>query len=182
VQDIITADEIMEQKYENMGEVWDVVRALCEAYCAEGVAVEDFPKLLTEAIGLLTKIAGGESIEPAEGETPMTDAFVAKKFGFEIDEKSGRVLSQKNREALSTCVSTMQNGVAVLEELLKATDSSTEGDSKSVEIVEETPADDSVNFSADDVINMIKQNAKATDKSNELTLTLINKFLANRKI
>lgn len=179
VQDILTADDIMEAKYEKMGEVWDVVRAFCEAYCADGVAVDDFSKLLTEAVGLLTGIANGETTEPADGDMPMTDAFIAKKFGF---EKSGRVLSQKNREALSTCVSTMQNGVAVLEELLKATDSSTEGDSKSVEVVEETPADDSVNFSADDVINMIKQNAKATDKSNELTLTLINKFLANRKI
>ena len=180
VQDVLSAEDIMEQKYHNLGEVWDVVRAMCEAYCQDDVAVESFPTLLSETIAILQKLADGETVEPAEtDETPMTDAFVAKQFGY---EKSGRVLSTKNRESLTSCVSTMRDGIAVLEELLKSTDSADEGDSKAVEVAETVDEVDveSIQFTSDDVINMIKQNAKATDKSNELTLTLINKFQASR--
>jgi uncharacterized protein len=177
VQDVIDADEIMDQKYENMCDVWEVMQALCEAYLADTASVDDFPKLLTETIAILTKVANGEEVEPSEGEAKAFDAFVAKRMGI---EKAGRVISQKNRETISKCVSTMQGSVAVLEELLKATDSSDEGDSKTVAPAVDTDVK-TVSFSSDELINMIKQNAKATDKSNELTLTLINSFLAKRK-
>lgn len=176
VEDVLTQEEIMEQKYENIGEVYDIVRAFCEAYCAENVPVEDFSKLLTETVSILSRLASGEEVEPTEAETPITDAFFAKKFGFDI--KEGRVISKKNRELISACSSKMQDTVAVLEGLLSATDSTDNGDGKS--LADEEATEETVTLSATDVLNLAKHNLRATDKTTELTLGLINKFLAGK--
>ena len=180
VTDILNADQIIEQKYKNMDQVWDIVSALCRAYFAEDVAVEDFPQLLKESIGLLNQVAGGEEVVPEDDggseEDPMQMAYLEKRF--KISEKAGAVLSKKNKELINNAITSMTTGVSVLEELLKATDSSTEGDGKaSVEDEITTKGEDVVvSFTADELIGIIKQNAKATDRGNETTLALINRY------
>ena len=180
VTDILNEDQIREQKYKNMDQVWDIVSALCRAYFAEGVAVEDFPQLLTESIGLLTKVAGGEEVVPEDDggseDGVMELAYIEKRFN--IAEKAGAVLSKKNKEIINNAITSMTGSVSVLEELLKATDSSTDGDGKASVVDESITKSEEVaiTFSANDLIKIIKQNAKATDRGNETTLALINKF------
>ncbi len=64
VQDELTAEQKMDQKYENLCNVWDVMYALCDVYCDEATPVEDFNKLLTETIGILQTIADGSYVDP----------------------------------------------------------------------------------------------------------------------
>lgn len=180
VQDILTEDEVRAKKYENMDQVWDIISALCRAYFADDVVVEDFKQLLTESISLLSKVANGEEVvsEPAEGDTEPEEAM-EMAFKTFIEKKSGKVLSKKNKTLIGSAVETMKSSVAVLEELLKATDSSTDGDGNEDDNAGGETAevkDIVVEFTANDLIKIIKQNAKATDRGNETTLALINKF------
>lgn len=181
VSDILNAREVYEQKCEKMSEVWDVMYAFSSAYFADGVSVEDFPTLLTESIGLLTKIANGESVEPAESDSEsevMTDAFISKHFGFEsAEEKAGRVLSKKNRELIQSGVDSIKSVSAVLEELLTATDSANSGDG-------ETDAEKSAQkdeaereAKATEVLKHVQATLRGQDKLTEASLSFINAFL-----
>lgn len=181
VADVIDSRDKMEQKYEKLDEVWNIVSAFCGVYCKDETPVEDFSRLLLETIGLLTKVANGETVDKPEEET-INNAFIGKKTACkhcEVVEKEGRVLSKKNKELISNCKETMSAGIAVLEELLKATDSSTEGDGKAVDetvAVDEKP----ITLSFDEAMALIRQNARTVDKASEVTLSIINRFQEGR--
>lgn len=183
VSDIITEREVMEQKYGKMSEVWDIMYALSSAYFAEGVAVEDFSKLLTETVGLLTKIAGGESVEPTETETEngvVTDAFMAKHFGFEsAEEKAGRVLSKKNRELIQSGVDSIKSVSTVLEELLNATDSAEDsGNGKATDVEKSTEVEDPEReLKAVEAVKHVQSLLRGQDRLTEASLSFINNFL-----
>lgn len=183
VSDIITEREVMEQKYEKMSEVWDIMYALSSAYFTEGVAVEDFSKLLTETVGLLTKVAGGESVEPAETDTEnevVTDAFMAKHFGFEsAEEKAGRVLSKKNRELIQSGVDSIKSVSTVLEELLNATDSAEDsGNGKATDVEKSTEVEDPEReVKAIEAVKHVQSLLRGQDRLTEASLSFINNFL-----
>ncbi len=183
VSDILNEQQIREQKYENMSEAWDVMYALSKAYFADDVAVEDFPTLLTESIGLLTKIANGESVEPAETDTEnevVTDAFMAKHFGFEsAEEKAGRVLSKKNRELIQSGVDSIKSVSTVLEELLNATDSAEDsGNGKATDVEKSTEVEDPEReVKAIEAVKHVQSLLRGQDRLTEASLSFINNFL-----
>lgn len=179
VQDVLDEQDAMEQKYENLDEVWEVISALYQVYCDPATPVTDFSKLLLESVAILTKIANGEEVEPSEtpanGDTTMsafTD-YAGKKLGI---EKEGRVLSDKNRKLISDCITTMKGSIAVLEDLHSATASSTQETAIAPEIVDEK----TVRISKEDLA-IIRQQLRANDRQTEVTLSLVSKFLANKE-
>lgn len=135
VSDVITAQDTMEQKCENMDEAWEILFALCDVYCKPETPVEAWAALVTEAGSLLAALA----TDPTAGE-PATEGQVAaylktdeakksikekKSKRFISEEKSGRVLSQKNRDIISTTKDSLTSSIGALEELLKATEADT---------------------------------------------------------
>lgn len=186
VSDIITEREVMEQKYGKMSEVWDIMYAMSSAYFAEGVAVEDFSKLLTETVGLLTKMAGGESVESEDATATdadsevITDAFIAKHFGFEsAEEKAGRVLSKKNRELIQSGVDSIKSVSTVLEELLNATDSAEDsGNGKATDVEKSTEVEDPEReVKAIEAVKHVQSLLRGQDRLTEASLSFINNFL-----
>jgi HK97 family phage prohead protease len=173
VQDVIDDRDVMEQKYENLDEVWGVISALCQTYCDPSTAVDDFSKLLLETVSILTNIANGETVEPTEASTASFTEYAGKKLGI---EKEGRVLSDKNRKLIGDCISTMKGSVAVLEDLHSATASSTVETAVAPEIVDEKV----VKISKDE-LTMIRQQFRAIDRQNEVALSLVGKFLSSKE-
>lgn len=144
IADTITAEDMMDQKCDNLSEAWEIVYALCDVYCKPETPVEAWGALVTEAGNMIVALAADPTAgEPAsesatEGlvSTHMkTDeakkSFAEKKEKVFIVEKSGRVLSQKNRGIISIAKDAMSSSIVALEELLKAADAeeiTSEGD------------------------------------------------------
>lgn len=61
VADEIAEEEMMEQKYANLRDFWDIVYAFCDIYYSDETDVADFGKLLAETVGLLSALTGGAS-------------------------------------------------------------------------------------------------------------------------
>lgn len=176
VQDVIDTRDTMEQKYENLDSVWEVISAFCEAYCNEATPVADFQKMLLETVAILTKVANGEETEAPEASETTVSAFTAyaeKKLSI---EKEGRVLSDKNRKLIGDCIATMKGSVAVLEDLHNATASSTQETAIAPEIVDEK----TVQISKED-LTIIRQQLRANDRQTEVALSLVSKFLSSKE-
>lgn len=84
VSDQINAEEVWEQKANNMSQVRDIWWAFCDVYYDEETAVDDFKKLLGETIELLSKVQNGDTVvdnpdEDSEDDDMMDDKS-AKNF------------------------------------------------------------------------------------------------------
>lgn len=178
VQDVLTAQEILETKYENMDSVMEVIYAFYNAYFNTEVKPEEFNKMLGETIGLLQKISDGEVVE---GEP--VEASVKEKFLNFAERKEGRVLSDKNRKLIGDCIGSMKGSISVLEELHNATASSKEGDGDTA--VVETPApvveDPNIVKVSKGDLAMFRTMLRANDRQTEVALTLVGKFLSAKE-
>ncbi len=66
VADQVNAIEMREQKWANYMEICEALDAFCTVYFDDNTPVADFSKLLTETIGILQSIAGGQNTEAGE--------------------------------------------------------------------------------------------------------------------
>ena len=57
VADEIAADEVMEQKWENMDALWEIIGAFCDVYMDENTSVDAFSTLLNEVSDLIKQLA-----------------------------------------------------------------------------------------------------------------------------
>lgn len=171
VQDVLTEQEVYEQKCENMDMVMEVMYAMYKAYFDEMTPVEKFSELLTETVGLLVKIANGETVVQEPVEAGVKGMFISF-----VERKEGRVLSEKNRKLIGDCISTMKGSLAVLEDLHTASASSTQETAIAPEVVDEK----TVRISKED-LTIIRQQFRAIDRQNELALSLVSKFLTGKE-
>lgn len=136
VADVLSAEEMMEKKYENIDNAFEIMYAMCKVYCDEATPVEDFSKLLTEAIGLLTELATG-GVE-TEGEKALKFKDISRLTVLDIIGKTGRKLSGETMKALETIHKCIKDADTAMEEL-KTSATSGDGsgdDEKSAEKVE----------------------------------------------
>lgn len=98
-------------KWGNMSQVSQIIGALWEVYMRPEVGVDDFDGLLKEAIDLLSGILGArvqseglvaQNVKSIDGEA------LAKAIQENFEQKSGRVLSKKNRELVASAKDALQ--------------------------------------------------------------------------
>ena len=127
VQEIVDERDMRTQKWEKFEEASEIFDAFWSAYFSDDASVTDFDGLLGETVAMLTALIGA----PTDG-----DDVEAKKLAFKetmakamTGAKSGRVLSDKNRQLIQTAMDAMDaaasplsDGKKVLEALLQATE------------------------------------------------------------
>ncbi len=116
-------------KCENLRAMDNILYAFWDVYLDEKTEPTQFGPLLKEVIQLLAALvpadavqasAVAERIKTIAGKT-IEDILI--KRGIDVlKEKSGKVLSEKNRTLISSSVSTMEQSIAALKELLAATE------------------------------------------------------------
>lgn len=182
----LSAEEKFEQKYENWKKFCDIISALWTVYFDENTAVEDFPKLLSETAALIQELADagmdGEETEDEESEEEgdgkaLVRAAIAPGIGKDFAEvmaKEGRTLSKKTLELINKAIESMKAASTVLEDLASSSESS---DGKAADaVVVEKVEDGRISLSIEDV-RQIRHALVANDKTNELSLSIVNAHL-----
>lgn len=169
VSEILDAQEVMEAKYENINEVFEIVYAFCEAYCDPANGVNDFSKLLAEAVGLLSFLATNGSDEMSEKaqRSERAKAWIAA----EESRKEGRTLSGKTLEKLTKALSSMDDASGHMRDLIKGADAGREDvaeESKNAVIPKEE-------------LKEMQSQLRINDRQIELSLSVISKWMAGKK-
>lgn len=124
VADDLAAQQAMEQKWENCDSVFDVINAFLDVYLSPDTAVEDFAKLLTEAIGLLSKVAGGDTepqVAALREQLVSKIADSAKTGGLKsLALKVGARHSKATKEALSKALESIGAGADLIKGIVEA--------------------------------------------------------------
>lgn len=176
----LDAVEATEAKYEKWEEVVEVISAFWTVYFDEATPVESFAGLLREAVALLNLVADQDGIDEDDMKSVVGKAIspeTTAKFLASFEEKAGRELSNKNTEKIKAAMGHIMQGHSVLDELCKSTASSDEGDGKALA---DTGAEGGVVLTAKEFASLVKANAIANDKQNEVVLGLVKKFIAQR--
>lgn len=104
-----------------------------------------------------------------------------------INEKVGRVISEKNRGLIKDAITQFENSISVLQELLKATDAPekggiviTLGEGGKVNDLGSDEKNGQVELSAE-LLKALLAHSRQTDKANELVLRMIKSALKNDK-
>ncbi len=90
VAEELAEDDVQKAKYQKLDEVFDIFYAFTSAYMDDSVGVDDFEKLLDEAVALMK---GGKE-----------KSFVADFIG-----KSGAAISAKNKEKISAVIKSLES-------------------------------------------------------------------------
>jgi len=183
VTDELTADQVMEKKYQNYRKVSDVCYAFAKVYFEEEKTVEAFGTLLNETIGILQGIVDSEKAYEGASieEGSVTKAISQETTDKAIEnllEKSGKVLSKKTLQKLDASIESMRSSITVLEELKNQEASSQEENGKE-EIKEEVEekSEESVTLPLSEFMKSLQQNLKASDRNTEIALGAIKGFL-----
>lgn len=179
VSDVIAEQEKREMKYEKLDSVWDIISAFCGVYCDPATPVEDFSKLLNEAITLLQGVSANGGVKADDSIVGKAiNAEAKEKFFVLLSEKAGRTLSKKTLEKIGNAVNSMKSASTVLEELIK--DSSTQDN-------EGGKGDDAGDVEPKSVVvdkdslELLRNLLVSQDKQGETTIGLINRFLGFKK-
>lgn len=189
VADVMDVREAYEMKWENWEKIGDVMSALWSVYFNEETPVEDFQKLLDEAIVILQKVARGEETTEEE------KGIVAKAMGpdaalkFATAMKAGKVLSKKNLELIDGACASMKEAIKGLEELTASVkETEEEKVVETVEIKHEADASkeggaegEVVTLSVVDMMEIFQTSLRGNAKANESTLAIVNGFLSKQK-
>ncbi len=187
VSDELNAEQSYEAKYEKWCEASEIISAFCSVYFAEETPVESFSALLKETIGLLQVVADNNGMEDdteEDGNMATVESAIGedanKKFIDFIEAKSGRTLSKKTLENIDKAIEAMKSASTVLEDLKS---SSQDGDGNGDSTVDggETKGEEAVDekvmkLSLEDA-RQLRQSLVANDKSNELSLSIVNAHL-----
>lgn len=185
VADELTAEEQAEQKWEKWGEVCEVLNALWTVYFNIDTPVEDFSKLLTEAIDLLDTVAGNDGADDDEAKSIVGKKrvelkgemlnFMQKTYEF----KAGRELSAKNIEKISKALEHATNTLSVLEDL-KTSAQSEDGEKALEVVVEKTEVlegNEVITIKSSEMIGLIRKNLVASGETHDLAMKLLNGFI-----
>lgn len=127
IADVVDAQENADEmtwneKYGRMCEVSGILGALWDVYFRPETMVDDFDSLLKESIDLLNGLLGSrvqtEGIV-AQNIKSIDDKSLANAILANFEQKSGRVLSKKNRDLITTAAKALQD-------LLDSTDATDE--------------------------------------------------------
>lgn len=102
VQDEIDEDKMMEQKSMNMRDIHEIFWAFCDVYYDEDTPVEDFEKLLTEMMSIMSQVVDGTydsgEVTSTEGSVDTEDSKVLDKDLEKTDDDSKQVKTQANKD------------------------------------------------------------------------------------
>lgn len=188
IADEIDSREMIDQKYEKWGELCDILGALYTVYFNEATAVDDFGKLLNEAITLMQELStAGASTEDVKALLIAAKTAENKEAFIESLIKEGRKLSNKTLKALDASIESMKQSITVLESLKADSadtgDGADEGDSDTTSTEKDKGAAVELNVISlsIDEFRTIQSSLRANDRTNETALSLVNRHLANRK-
>lgn len=177
VADELNAEEIIEQKYDNLDGMFQVIYAMCNVYCDPVTPVGDFQKLLTETIGLLQQLANGQ----------MTEADASKVAQFKdisiraralINEKAGRKLSADTMKALDTIHQSIKAADTAMESL-KSSATVGDGSSDDEKGARSIGQNEIVLDSKD--VEHIRKALQVSDKHTEFVLGLLKTILEKKR-
>lgn len=134
VADELDAVESYEMKWEKWDEICEVIGALWDVYFDEATPVESFSALLTEAIGLLQKVADTDGADDDDTvNAGLKEAFV-KKVGPEMAklfvQKMGAKHSSETKKAISSAIDHGKKSITVLEDLMASQDGEDDAEKK----------------------------------------------------
>lgn len=105
--------EDREKKWDKFSEVYKIIDAFWEVYFDEETKVEQFDTLLSETVGILTAMIGTKTEDPA-----MKEMLLAAVKTVEAREKSGKVLSEKNKNVIKEAIAKTGEASTALSALL----------------------------------------------------------------
>lgn len=186
--------DMCEAKMDNYSEVQEIMSALWTVYFNPSTAPEDFGTLITETTELLQGLAEGKemgemktAVAKAIGSTEAKD-FVARR------EKVGAKLSKESLAIIDKAMEAMGQGCdhlkslkdsctpkeASIEEVVETV--AEEVDDKPTEAVQDTGSVEAVvTLSFADVMKDVQTLLRVNDKTNETVLSIVNKFVAEKK-
>jgi hypothetical protein len=201
VADELSAEEMAEAKYQNWCKVMDVIQAFGYVYFDQETPVDSFQTLLTETVDLLQQVADGEGTETTTKIGKAIGSAEAKDFTAR-EEKAGAKLSKNSLAIIGKAMEAMGEGCTHLKSLVDSCAKDEDTQDKSAEevaevaVVEEVApvkpteavqdtgsveADTVVVLSLADVMENVQVMLRANDKTNEAVLSMVNKFVANKK-
>lgn len=137
VADEITTQENRKKKWANLDKIDKIIYGFYGVYLEPETQPEEFEKLLAEVIELLKKLLP-EDMQKSNDCKKITEKIKDGNKKSLLDllleksvEKSGRVLSKKNRDLIATSIAQLKDSIAALEELLTATEPQ-EGEGKTL--------------------------------------------------
>jgi HK97 family phage prohead protease len=185
VADVLNAQEIMEQKYGMLDEVFEVMYAFANVFCDPATSVNDFVPLLSETITLLQKMTTG-TVDPEKSlfyQKALPAAILAgaaKSFRATMTEKilakEGRKLSAKTLEKINKAVEGCDTASSHLRALVDEANVD-----KQVDVVEPTAPKEPVVEVPVETLKWLQGQLRVNDRQNEFALKIVNDFLEKKK-
>jgi len=194
VADELTAEEMLDAKYENWCDVMEVINAFGCVYFDQNTPVDAFQTLLTETVDLLQQVADGEATDTTTKVGKFIGSAEAKNFT-PREEKAGAKLSKESLAIIGKAVEAMGTGCQHLNDLVdscKPKEASAEEVVVEKEVITDKPteavqdtgsveADTVVTLSFNEVMENVQTLLRTNDKTNEAVLAIVNKFVAKKK-
>lgn len=118
ITEAISEQQKNEMKWEKMKKVDQILYAFYKVYMEEETPVEDFNKLLDEAVSLLTSLST-DYTKGFESSVFKSEDFNGDLMSImEISIKEGRVLSSKNVGLITECINILKQASIALDSLL----------------------------------------------------------------
>lgn len=129
ISEELDEEEKRKQKYQNLNKVDNLFYAFYKVYLDKNTEVGKFSELVKELSELLLGLSNSKKTISKE----LKDLTGGLDEIFELVQKEGRVLSDKNRELITNCVSILKDSATALDTLLAATESTKK------EVVDKSP-------------------------------------------
>ncbi len=116
--------DTMQEKWDNVDDVYDIISAFCGVYLQPETKPEQFKELLLETAGMLTVLANDPEGEDMAEKSLISAAVKVEKFKHIefLKVKAGRVLSEKNRTLIKSTIDGLTATQGALQELYDATE------------------------------------------------------------
>lgn len=129
VTDQLDEEQKRRIKSDNLRAMDNILYAFWDVYLDEKTEPAQFGPLLKEVIQLLAALVPADTVQASivAEQVKLIDEkkienILVKRWVDVMKEKSGKVLSEKNRTLISSCVDGMKQSIAALDELIKATE------------------------------------------------------------
>lgn len=170
VADAVAAEEVIEQKWENMDALWEIMGAFCDVYMDENTPVDAFSSLLNETAELIKALAAQGVVAEDEESAKAIAKTIRKSFGIDAEKGLAIIASKIGSRSVA--------GKAVLEG--EETPSIQDGDDAPE--VEPTPNEEGGDVSEVRGLLIARGILREATGGDQAVLTIINRHLQARGV
>lgn len=184
VSDELTAEQVLEQKYNNLGQCWDIMYAFMDVYLDDAQSVDSFASLLTETLGLLNGLTGNTSaaLGASVSETKaLIEKANLKDGGKTFIQKMGAAHSAATKKTVAEAIDHNSASTALLKNMLESGDDDGDADEPAGDEPDNDSADDEKGVkelrSLLDARNLIRKG----DTAQRTALNLVNNLIEQKR-